>query len=966
MKRIGLTAAVLIWAFLLTGAAAGDKGTGQSFTPALPISSPPVADQFATGLLERTAGGHIIGFGAREIIFGSSDHALRLELVDSRPVAPESAGAEGAGVKGQASVLDTVTYKEPWPGVNLTYHGNGSGVAKSVWTVAPGAPLESIRVRANAPVQIDKSGNLTYSFHNGRMTESKPVAWQEIGGRRVPVDVAYRVDGEKEFGFTAAARDSRYALVIDPILSWNTFLGAGGDESANSIALDASGNTYIVGWSNATWGSPIRAYTANYDAFVAKLSPNGTRLWHTFLGGNMNDYGYGIGLDAIGNIYVSGQSNFTWGSPIRPFATSPDEFVAKLNSSGTLQWNTFLGGTGYDYNNGLAVDPGGNAYVVGASDASWGAPIRPHANPGSRDWSIAKVDNNGYLQWNTFLGGTSTDTAYGTALDIYGNIYVVGTSRTTWGTPLNPYSGGSDITVAKLNASSGVLVWHTFLGQAGADNAYGIAFGGGDIVVIAGTSDATWGTPVNPYAGGNTDGLVVALQSDGTFLGHSFLGGAGDDGCVSVAITKAGQIYVGGYSTIAWGSPDQPFGGGGSDGFVIRLGATGSLQAHTFVGGSGIDSVNALALDANRNFFIVGTSETGWGAPIVAFSGLYDGFVMKSTFIPEALDRHAVGDFDGDTQDEAAVDFGTLGVWVYDGGGWSQNSPQDPESLVTMNIDGNGDDEIIADMGDGGLWLWDGGTWSQISVVDAEELAVGDVDGSGDEEIIADFGPTGLWLYDLGGWVQISAVNVDYVALADLDTVGGKEIIGDFGATGLWVDHAGTWYQLSGVNADFFTCGNTDGAGGQEIVGDFGITGMWLNNTSVWTQLSGVNVNYLITADTNADGKADIFGDFGPVGLWLWNNGAWTMLSGVREDFMVSANLDADPSLEVVVDFGPLGLWAYDNGAWTQLSGVNPDYVISGDFDGDAQAELMVDFAALGLWVYNGGAWTQVSNVNPD
>ena len=314
-----------------------------------------------------------------------------------------------------------------------------------------------------------------------------------------------------------------------PILSWNTFLGSSGDDSANSIALDSSGNMYVVGYSNASWGSPIRPYAGNnYDAFVAKLSANGTLLWNTFLGGDMNDLGYAIGLDVYGNIYVSGQSNMTWGSPVRAFSTTaPDAFVAKLNPSGTLVWNTFLGGTGSDTNNSMAVDPGGACYAVGASDASWGVPINPFVSipAGYKDWSIAKVDNNGYLQWNTFLGGTASDTAFGVALDTYGGVFVTGASRATWGAPISPYTGLNDIAVAKLGAIDGVFQWNTFFGQAGQDYAYGISVSPEDIVFIAGWSDATWGTPINPYAGGSSDGYVAALELTGAYLGHTFIGG---------------------------------------------------------------------------------------------------------------------------------------------------------------------------------------------------------------------------------------------------------------------------------------------------------------------------------------------------------------------------------------------------------------------------------------------------------
>ena len=103
------------------------------------------------------------------------------------------------------------------------------------------------------------------------------------------------------------------------------------------------------GNSNATWGSPERAYTANTDAFAAKLDPSGNLLWNTFLGGSGSDSGSAIAVDASGNVYVGGYSNGTWGSPVRAYTAGYDAFAAKLDSAGNLLWNTFLGGSSTDY-----------------------------------------------------------------------------------------------------------------------------------------------------------------------------------------------------------------------------------------------------------------------------------------------------------------------------------------------------------------------------------------------------------------------------------------------------------------------------------------------------------------------------------------------------------------------------------------------------------------------------------------
>ena len=96
-------------------------------------------------------------------------------------------------------------------------------------------------------------------------------------------------------------------------LAWNTFMGGSGDDHGTGMAVDGSGNIYVTGNSDAIWGSPVRAFTdSSDDAFVAKLDPSGSLLWNTFLGGSGSDFGYGIAVDGSGNVYVTGYSNATW------------------------------------------------------------------------------------------------------------------------------------------------------------------------------------------------------------------------------------------------------------------------------------------------------------------------------------------------------------------------------------------------------------------------------------------------------------------------------------------------------------------------------------------------------------------------------------------------------------------------------------------------------------------------------
>jgi hypothetical protein len=750
---------------------------------------------------------------------------------------------------------------------------------------------------------------------------------------------------------------------IEVVFGPHTFLGGSDGDKGNGIAVDASGNIYVTGTSYATWGTPVRAFAGTREAFIAKLSASGVLQWNTFLGSANYDYGYAIAVDQNGNIYVLGTSSMSWGTPVNPYSGNFDAFVAKLNGSGVLQWNTFLGQTGIEWASAIALDTSGNPYISGSSENTWGSPVNAFA--GGRDGFVAKLDTSGALQWNTFLGSIVNDYASGIALDAGGNVYAGGYSYDTWGTPVRPFDTAPDCFVAKLNGS-GVLQWNTFLGGTGSESGGAIALNTVGNIFVTGSTSATWGSPVNSYPGSYSAAFAAKLNSSGALQWNTFMGSPDFNNAYQVAADGGGNAYVAGYSEGTWGTPVRPY-SGGLDGFIAKLNGSGALVWNAFLGTTGTDECLAVSAESNGNAYVTGYSDATWGSPVRAYTNFEDAFVTKVTEIPIWKPRHAVGDFDGDGADELAVDFGSLGIYLYNNGAWSQISSANPESLLAADVDGDNADEILADLGAAGLWLWNAGAWNQLSGVNVEGMAAGDVDADGSDEVVGDFGAIGMWLYNGGSWTQLSGVNAEYLATANLDGTGGKEIIGDFGTTGLWIWNAGAWTQLSGVNADYVAFGNTNGAGGQELIGDFGATGLWLwSATGGWTQLSGVNADYMITADVDASGDDEIIGDFAATGLWLWDSGAWTQLSGVNADFMIRANVDVDPSDEVAADFGTLGLWLWNGGVWTQLSGVNPDYVLAGDFDGDNQDEIVVDFGTLGLWLWNGGAWSQISGVNAD
>ena len=125
---------------------------------------------------------------------------------------------------------------------------------------------------------------------------------------------------------------------------WNTFFGSSnGTDIGDGITVDSSGNVYVTGYSNGTWGSPLNAYSGGDDIFVLKLSSSGTYEWNTFFGSsNGTDYGYGIAVDSSGNVYVTGDSNATWGFPLNAYSGGYDIFVLKLSSSGDIRMEHLL------------------------------------------------------------------------------------------------------------------------------------------------------------------------------------------------------------------------------------------------------------------------------------------------------------------------------------------------------------------------------------------------------------------------------------------------------------------------------------------------------------------------------------------------------------------------------------------------------------------------------------------------
>ncbi len=349
------------------------------------------------------------------------------------------------------------------------------------------------------------------------------------------------------------------------------------------------------------------------------FAANSPLIWNTFMGGSDNETGYATALDASGNIYIVGASSATWGTPLNPFGGTQDAFVAKFDGNGILQWHTFLGGSSMDYSFDIVLGNSGYIYLVGTSYSTWGSPLNPFGG-GACDAFLAKLDVDGTLLWHTFLGGNDYDWGRSISMDDNGNVYMVGHSYSTWGNPLRPFKYSDDVFLAKFNAD-GELQWNTFWTvQSGYSYESDITVSGsGNIYVVGGFDydSRAWPT-VNKY---DTNGNALWGWSEGPRVDCSTSGGY-------IALDKSENVYFTGYSDRTWGDPLRPF-NGAFDSYAAKLDSNGNLQWSTFLGGSGDDSEGGIALDGGGNIYIAGASSSPWGHPLGIFNGGWDGFVAK-------------------------------------------------------------------------------------------------------------------------------------------------------------------------------------------------------------------------------------------------------------------------------------------------------------------------------------------------
>jgi hypothetical protein len=437
--------------------------------------------------------------------------------------------------------------------------------------------------------------------------------------------------------------------------------GSTDNDFGNGIAVDSSGNVYVTGYNFQSWGSPLNPHAGGWDMVIVKLDSDGAYQWHTFYGSTDNDFGNGIAVDSSGNVYVTGESYDSWGSPLNSHAGSgyTDLAIVKLDSAGVYQWHTFYGSTSSDYGSDIAVDNSGNVYVTGESFVTWGSPLNPHAGNGFSDIVIVKLNSSGAYQWHTFYGSISYDNGRGIAVDSSGNAYVAGWSSNTWGSPLNAHASDGYYDIVIIKCGDGVLP-PTAPTRVGVhrDNTFYLDADGDLNFDAASDRFSNFGTPADIPVIGNWNG----------------------DGYDQIGIRRDNTFYLDYNDNMAWEYPGDIFGNFGVATDTVLIGDW-TDDGYDQVG-VWRDGTFFLDYDGNLDF---------------------DPAVDKMYSFGAADGTPIIGDWNGDGKDQIGVRSGSTFYLDYDGdGAWNP-------AVDKMGSFGLATDKII--IGD-----WNGDGSEQIGV----------------------------------------------------------------------------------------------------------------------------------------------------------------------------------------------------------------------------------------------------------
>lgn len=505
---------------------------------------------------------------------------------------------------GGVPVFSGVELHGVYPGVDLHVSG-GSGL-KYDWVLAKGADPSAIVMRFEGADKVEVAHGLLYVRTSaGDVVEQRPVAWQVVHGTKRPVECRYKLNGSRVSFELPYGHDSRYPLVIDPVVVFSSYSGSTGDNFGFTATYDNSGHLYGGGMVRSS-GYPTTTGViqptyggGENDIAISKFSPTGnTLLWSTYIGGSGNEVPHSMVVNSSDELYVMGtssSSNYprttgcwdnTFGGGTNPpfsvtsygfsYTNGCDIVVTHLNSTATaLIGSTYVGGSGNDGLNqttpinrnygdpfrGEIIMDEQERPLVATSTASSGlftTPDAPQATiGGGLDAYIFRMDPAlTTMLWATYHGGSGTDAAFGVQVSSTGEIYVTGGTNSTnlpsAGTPESPTNhGGADGFIARYAAAGSPLLSTTYVGTSALDLSYFVQLNTADEVFVVGQTAGAYPVTPGKYANPNATQFIHKFSNDlSQSLWSTRIGGSGFENISPSAflVSNCGQIYFSGWA----------------------------------------------------------------------------------------------------------------------------------------------------------------------------------------------------------------------------------------------------------------------------------------------------------------------------------------------------------------------------------------------------------------------------------
>lgn len=636
--------------------------------------------------LSLTENGPSLTFGSSQrvnISLLNSNRTPRIEALDRIAARTDSYVGNRERWRTNIPSYARVRYHAVYPGVDVVYYGNQNQLEYD-FVLQPGADPNAIRMKfsGSGHLSLSPKGDLVFESAGSRIVQKRPFIYQEDPQTAARRQVAgnYVLLRNNVVGLRLDHYDRKQTLVVDPALTYLTYLGGPGTDQINAVKLGPNGRLYVAAQTDTSTLQPSEAAYNNSDQgftdiYVAVLDTtaagNFGLVYATYIGGGSEDIPLAIDVDSAGAVYITGTTtsvNFpvTDGAFQKTGAASTiDAFVIKLDPSfgGTdaLRMSTYLGGaTGTESGNGIAVGSNGMIYVIGTTKSS-DFPVTSGAYQpvqwGPQDAFLCELDPNANsLVYSTYLGGEGLDDGRAILVGKNGLVYFAANTLSTqfpmagFNYGLVPF-GAQDIIIGVMDMTkSGVdsLVYSTYFGGSGNEEASKIAFDAKGNILVTGYTLST-DFPITPDAmqpalAGNADAFVAVVNPANPFQSFvvysTYLGGSHGESAYDVAGDSAGNIYVTGYTL----SKDFPVANAIQDSWAngielfltkFRPGVSGrsAIQYSTYIGLSSVYVPTGLALGPDGTAYVVGYAGVGLTSSANAlqsggFGGSTDGFLL--------------------------------------------------------------------------------------------------------------------------------------------------------------------------------------------------------------------------------------------------------------------------------------------------------------------------------------------------